>query len=139
MELYRCATASLRARSYISPSVGRIFNTDKQWLVEITHEGSRLAEHMRRFEPGGLYAEMPCKSRVLLDFRRARPSEQEVDKYGHAWFIVYTQNYETATIVRKGQPDTPVSFAGQEMDPTNAPTHGPRSDHGRTFEKVCQF
>lgn len=128
MELYRCTTALLQAKSHVSPSVGRIFdstgqldfyiNGDKQWLVEVTREGSRLGEHIQRFTGDGLYAQMPCKARVVLDFRNSRPSKAVLRNYGDvAWFIVYTSDYMHATLVRKGHPDKAIPFSGPEIDP----------------------
>jgi hypothetical protein len=81
MQFYR---STLHAGSFISPAVGRIFgsegqldfhiNGDKQWLVEITREGDRLADHVNRFLSGGLYADLRWKERAILDFRSTRPA-----------------------------------------------------------------
>jgi hypothetical protein len=125
-EFFRAATASLHAGPYITPAVGHIFGasgmvdfyiseTDKEWLVEITREGDRLAEHANRFEQGQC-ACIPWMARVILDFRCTRPQPYLVERYTSlVWYVVFNDGtFETATIVRHGKEDQVIIFARAE-------------------------
>jgi hypothetical protein len=116
MEFYRAATSLLSDKQVPSADVGAIFgskgkldfyiNGSLKWGIELLREGEDALGHAQRFEEGGDYWKMRDKISVyaLLDFRSSKPREMK----DYFWYLIYSENFETITICRKGKEDVVV-------------------------------
>jgi hypothetical protein len=89
MEWYRSAVSILPAGVYCSPDVGGIFgsegyldfwiNSKHRWGFELLRDGDRMKQHLARFQPDGMYADMldEIKEWLVIDLRMR---SQQVNK-----------------------------------------------------------
>ncbi|KAG6955881.1 hypothetical protein JG688_00011684 [Phytophthora aleatoria] len=81
MEFYKAAYRCTPSTFVTSVDVGALFGSsgfvdftihggDIFWGIELLREASNLAEHIKRFSPGGRYSSLPLNEFCLIDFRR---------------------------------------------------------------------
>ncbi|EEY65446.1 Crinkler (CRN) family protein [Phytophthora infestans T30-4] len=81
MEFYKAAYHCTPSTFATSVDVGALFGSsgfvdftihggDIFWGIELLREASNLAEHIKRFSPGGRYSSLPLTAFCLIDFRR---------------------------------------------------------------------
>ncbi|KAL7684806.1 hypothetical protein Plhal304r1_c034g0107621 [Plasmopara halstedii] len=81
MEFYKAAYRCTPSTFVTSADVGALFGSsgfvdftihggDIFWGIELLREASNLAEHIKRFSPGGRYSSLPLTEFCLVDFRR---------------------------------------------------------------------
>jgi len=111
MEFYRIAWSHLPRGTYLSADVGSVFgsngqldfyvNTQKKWGIELLREGSKISEHCERFSSKGIYASIPVKEFVVIDFR----SELKGARLTHPnlWTVSYSDDFSRITLKREGK------------------------------------
>ncbi|PKK41271.1 hypothetical protein RhiirC2_806071 [Rhizophagus irregularis] len=109
MEWFRTAKTVIPENSSVSSDVGGSFGSvgflnfyvdnGHCWGVELTREGEKLKEHAKRFESDGIYAEIPRKQWVILDFWRN--TKQVIMPKKNFWYVLYSDDYKTVIIKRK--------------------------------------
>ena len=120
MEFYRIAWSLLPKGTYLSADVGSVFgstesqvfyvNTTKKWGIELHREGSGLSEHCGRFSSDGIYASIPVKEFVVIDFRS---SDLKGARFTHPnlWTVFYSANFsQEITLKRQGKEDRQITL-----------------------------
>ena len=109
MEFYRCATAVLPSKCFISPDVGSTLgvkggladfyvNSTLQWIVEVLREGSDMNKHYERFIKGP-YKQISSKDWILVDFR-AESKDINRHPYAKMIHVCYNENFTKAVVKR---------------------------------------
>jgi hypothetical protein len=122
MEFYRAASLILPDAS-LSPDVGRLLgskgfldfyiDSDYKWGIELLRNGSRLKEHLARFQPGGIYAELKnqLKDYHVIDFCK-EGSAKAVPTGMHHWIVYYNESFTSARVVKSNTPEGEVIKMG---------------------------
>jgi len=120
-EFFRCAREELPREYTIVPNCGGkitqpvpgypdfYINNNLCWIVEILREGIDMAEHARRFAPGGKYSVFLKKitAWVLIDFR----SDKKVvrAKHKNMYHFCYNDNFSTFVVQQPNGATYPVT------------------------------
>jgi hypothetical protein len=73
--------------------------------VELTRDGLKLEQHVARFSVHGIYAPLKLRSWVVVDFRQSATRKSTVEDHPHCIFVVFDDNFATATIKQAGTVD----------------------------------
>ena len=73
--------------------------------IELTRDGNLLEQHVARFGTGGVYAPLKLSSWVVVDFRQTMPSQATVVSKPDCIFVIFRDDYASATIKQAGQED----------------------------------
>jgi len=111
MEFYRIAWSLLPKGTYLSADVGSVFgstgqldfyvNTKKKWGIELLREGTSISEHCGRFSSKGIYAFIPVKEFVVIDFRSDLKKARL--NLPNLWTVSYSADFSKITLERKGK------------------------------------
>jgi len=111
MEFYRIAWSLLPKGTYLSADVGSVFgssgqldfyvNTQKKWGIELLREGTSISEHCGRFSSNGIYACIPVKEFVVIDFRSDLKKARL--NLPNLWTVSYSGDFSKITLERKGR------------------------------------
>jgi hypothetical protein len=108
-ELYRSIHILTKGKLWPSPEFGSapdarlgridLFIPVKCWGIELTRDGSKLAEHASRFDSDGAYAQMAdITSHIILDFRTNMPIRRH-SALNMLYHVVFTEEYQQVTIL----------------------------------------
>ena len=111
MEFYRIAWSLLPKGTYLSADVGSVFgstgkldfyvNTKKKWGIELLREGDGISQHCDRFSSKGIYASIPVKEFVVIDFRSDLKEARLT--LPNLWTASYSADFSKITLKRKGK------------------------------------
>ena len=88
MEFYFALCSSLPEGTLVSPDVGAKFGSrgyvdfyvdgNLQYGIELTRDGAKLSQHLARFNGSDIYAAIPFKSWIVIDFRRKSVTQSKM-------------------------------------------------------------
>ena len=111
-EFYRAATMIMPPEMHITQekstlSGGRVDFTVEMyagsdlkvmWCIELVREGSKLHEHVKRFDvDNGKYYEILCSDYIIIDFR-SQDVYKKSEEYNKVWFVQHKSNFEILTV-----------------------------------------
>lgn len=126
MSFYSAAVALLPEGVFMSPDFGMACSTGMKpgrrgYIdffingahrigIELTRDGKDLEEHAARFNTmAGIYVPLNLKTWVVVDFRKTAPSTTKATP--GTVFVVFSKNFERATIMQEGLKDEVVALA----------------------------
>ncbi|EGG17400.1 hypothetical protein DFA_08395 [Cavenderia fasciculata] len=116
MEFYYSASSFMSC--FVLPSYGKgkiagcvdlFVNGKYQWAIEFTSEGENVKRHRDRFlapEKNPKYKDQGAYYNVgldwvVVDFRHPKKSLQVSSMHDHVWYIFYSDDYQTYTVLHK--------------------------------------
>eukprot|EP00771_Trimastix_marina_P000677 gnl/Trimastix_PCT/170.p1 GENE.gnl/Trimastix_PCT/170~~gnl/Trimastix_PCT/170.p1 ORF type:complete len:520 (-),score=25.27 gnl/Trimastix_PCT/170:225-1700(-) len=115
MELYRAISSCLPPENQLSPDVGHFFSSAGYldfyvnhvlcWGLEILVNGNRLGGHLKRFQEGGVYAEIPLHDWYVIDCRSRTLERAERVTDSHLCRVeLNADNCVSLTFYDRGEP-----------------------------------
>jgi len=95
----------------IRGSVDFFISNGLKWLLEFVIDGSKLEEHVARFEPTGRYSSIPCTDWLIVDFRPASQGAPALLQE-HVLHVLYDAEFTSARVVVKGRAESQITFHG---------------------------